>query len=106
TTINPGTNGGPTSYMHSVPEGLDVENRPFGGPNGVVYTYDQAGKRVLTHDSGPYAWSGSWEFVMYDPGGRRLKTVVCSYSPAATGDGGSHQSASCGVSSRNAYFGG
>jgi YD repeat-containing protein len=86
TTINPATNGGPTSYAPAVPDGMDVENRPFGG-NGATYGYDQAGKRVLSHVTGGYAWSGTWEYVMYDIGGRRLKTVTCSYSSVPLGGG-------------------
>jgi hypothetical protein len=105
TTINPATNGGPTSYAPALPDGADVENRPFGG-NGATYGYDQAGKRVLTRVLGGYAWSGSWEYVMYDVGGRRLKTVTCTYSSVPMGGGVYHQSPSCGVSSRNVYFGG
>src|SRR5205814_2847652 len=50
TTINPSTNGGPTSYAHAVPDILDVENRLFGS-NGAAYTYDQANKRVLVDTS-------------------------------------------------------
>jgi RHS repeat-associated protein len=102
TTINPATNGGPTSFT-TPPSGMDVENRPLGSST-TNYFYDHAGKRVLVRYD-PYVWpnypSGSqntWEYAMYGLGGRRLVTVGCTYDANAKPN--------CSMTGKNVYFGG
>src|SRR5262249_29632458 len=54
-TINPATNGGPTSFT-TPPAGMDVENRMIDANSGTTrYFYDHAGKRVEVRND-PYVW--------------------------------------------------
>jgi YD repeat-containing protein len=106
-TINPATNGGPSSYAPGLPDGSDVENRPLGATmadgTSYQYAYDQAGKRVLMHQTGPYWFSGTWDFGVYDISGRRLTSVNCHYEGAIDH---SHVYPVCGTTGNNVYFGG
>jgi YD repeat-containing protein len=80
TTINPATNGGPTSYAPGIPDTTDVENRLFGASGGATYTYDQANKRVLVRTNplgGGSPHNGTWDFAFYGIGGKRLVTMSC-----------------------------
>src|SRR5262249_32357598 len=93
-TINPATNGGPTSYpAHALPDGTDGEGGAVVN-GGTQYQYDHAGKRAVTLN-GDYR-GGTWEFVMYDFAGRRLATVGCSYQAQTL----------CWMKGTNVYFGG
>jgi RHS repeat-associated protein len=104
TTIDPTTNGGPTSYdPHQIPDGsTDVEGRPLGSST-VRYFYDQAGKRLVTRTDiygfGSYPYAATYEVAMYGLGGQRIATAGCSYD--------ANQRPNCGVGgNNNVYFAG
>jgi RHS repeat-associated protein len=104
TTIDPTTNGGPTSYdPHQIPDGsTDVEGRPLGSST-VRYFYDHAGKRLVTRTDiygfGSYPYAATYEVVMYGLGGQRIATAGCSYDANARPN--------CGVGgNNNVYFAG
>jgi YD repeat-containing protein len=101
-SINPATNGGPTSFT-TPPSGMDVENRSLGTAT-TNYFYDHAGKRVLVRFD-PLVWpnnpsnsQNTWEYAMYGLGGQRLVTVGCTYNAQARPN--------CSVTGKNVYFGG
>jgi RHS repeat-associated protein len=108
TSINAATNGGPTSFPQTAPDGMDVENRPMWGSNG-FYNYDHAGKRVLVWPGasavGSFPYTGTWEYAFYGIGGQRLASVPCSYTAYHVGEPGEYRTVGC-TPSYNVYFGG
>ena len=112
-TINPLTNGAPTSWGQTPFDGsTDVEWRPKGstysaqtwgwGQSVAAHVYDGSGKRVMSW-TGPgsgYWYAGTWEFAMYGIGGQRLLTVSCTYNSSVNS-----VSANCVDAGKNMYFG-